>query len=163
MNLIPWSRKRRQEGSGREPDSALARLREDMDTLFDRFLRDPWSLARWDGPWGEPASFPRMDLAESDQDVTVTMELPGVDPQDIHIDVSGNTLTVRGEKKRVQQERQRDYHYVERQYGSFHRTVTLPAGVDPDKVDAKYKDGVLTVTVAKTPGARPHRIPVRTA
>jgi len=160
MNLIPWRNKREREtrGLGETP---LARLREEMDELFERFWTEGWP---W--PMGERGTVPRMlgprvDLAETENDVTVTAELPGVDPNDIEINIVGNTLTLRGEKKHEREEKKKNYHYVERSYGSFHRSIPLPTTVDPDKVDATYKDGVLTVTVAKHPEAKPKRIPVK--
>ena len=103
-----------------------------------------------------------MDLAESNDDVTVRIELPGVNPEDVEISVSGNVLSVRGEKQQDREEKRRDYLYAERAFGSFARSVTLPSSVDPDKVDATYKDGVLTVKLAKRADAKPKRIPVRT-
>ncbi len=157
MNLIPWRTK--QSDGGQTLETGLSRLRGEMDDLFERFLRYPVDLAM-------PAAFralgPRLDLAESDNEVIVKVELPGIDPKDVEINVVGNVLTLRGEKKQDRQERGRDFHFVERQYGSFHRSVPLPTTVDSDKVSAEYKGGVLTITLPKHPGAKPKRIPVRT-
>ncbi len=160
MNIIPW-RNKRDEGAITRPGAALPRLRAEFDELFERFFRDPWGLELpgWfggEGTWG-----PRLDLAESDKEVTIRAELPGIDPDDVEINVTDNVLTLRGEKKREHEEKERDYHYVERQYGNFHRSVQLPAGVDPDKVEASYKNGVLTVTIAKRPDALPKKIKVK--
>ena len=163
MNLIPWRRKQEPNRHEIEPESSLARLRGEIDTLLGRFFGDPWGFAGFGSPWTQLAAAPRTDLADTDKDVTVTMELPGVDPQDVEIHINGDLLTVRGEKKAEREEKKKDYHYVERQFGSFCRTVQVPSTADPDKVDAAYKDGVLTITIAKHPDAKPKRITVRNA
>jgi len=151
MNLAPWRRK--QEGAD---GGQITRIRNEMDQFFEQFFRDPWgSLAR--GLGGGPV----MDVAESDKEVTVTAELPGVDPKDINIDVSGNTLTVRGEKKQEREEKDQSYHFVERSFGRFQRSVQLPASVDPNHVDAVSRNGTLTITLAKKPDAQRKRIEVK--
>jgi HSP20 family protein len=131
-----------------------------MESVFERFFRDPFGTAAAMSPfaWG-----PRIDLAETDTEVTIKAELPGVDAKDLDINVTGNTLTIRGEKKHDREEKGGDYYYAERQYGGFHRTVQLPVSVETDKVDAEFKNGVLTVTLAKNPQGRPKRITVKNA
>jgi HSP20 family protein len=161
MNLVPWRRKR--EEFGGESANPLAQLRRQMDTLFDRFFDDPWGYSGSELPWGRLLAGPRTDLADSANEVIVTMELPGVDPKEVDIQITGDLLTVRGEKKADKEEKQRDYHYVERQYGSFQRTVQLPSTVDPEKVDAAFKNGVLTITLAKRADAQARKIKVRNA
>lgn len=156
--LVPWRRKQRDGGNGGE----LMRLRDDLDTVFDRFFSDPWGLMRFDRPRGFGlVSMPQMDVAETEREFVVTMELPGVDPKDVDINISGDTLHVRGEKRSEREEKGRSYHYTERTFGGFHRSVPLPSSVDPDKVDAGYRNGVLTVTIGKHPDAKPRRVSVR--
>jgi HSP20 family protein len=138
----------------------LSLFRDEIDSVFDRFLRNPWAPLDL-GEMAGLTGFPRTDLAESENDVTVTMELPGIDAKNLEIDVTEGALTIRGEKKHEQEERRRNYHYVERSFGSFSRTVPLPSTIDSGKVEARCKDGVLTVTVAKRPDAKPKRIPVK--
>ena len=106
---------------------------------------------------------PRTDLAAAENEVTVRMELPGVDPKDVDIRATAGLLTVCGEKKAEKEEKRKNYHYVERQFGSFHRTIQLPSTVDPNRVNAAYKNGVLTITIAKRAEAKPRRIKVRNA
>lgn len=164
MNLIPWRRK--QEGNivSSQPDNTLARLRDETEALFERLFHDPWFWPEGGTP-GLLRSFarPRTDLEDAEDAVTVRMELPGVDPRDVDIRVASGLLTVRGEKK-AETERQRgNYQCLERRFGAFQRTVQLPSTVDPDKVDASYKNGVLTITLAKHPDAKPKRITVRNA
>jgi len=161
MNMVPWRDKRERTGGIAGIDTALSRFRDEVDGWFERFFRDPGDLSALSLPGS--AGGPRMDLAESDDAITVKAELPGVDPKDIEISVTGNRLTLRGEKKQDREERGRDYHYVERQYGGFHRSIQLPTSVDSTKVSAEYKNGIVTVTLAKNPGAKAKRIPVRNA
>ncbi|MEP0847903.1 MAG: Hsp20/alpha crystallin family protein, partial [Phycisphaerae bacterium] len=106
--------------------------------------------------WG-----PRMEMSETDREVTLRFELPGVRTEDVDISLSGNVLTVGGEKSEQRDERRGRVHYSERSFGRFCRSVQLPTTVDPDKVDASYKDGVLVVTVAKRPDARAKKVAVR--
>jgi len=158
MNLIPW-RNKSMESSRRSEPTTLPSLRREIDDLFDQFLGEPFggSLSRMFGGW---AGGLRTDLAESDDEVVVSAELPGVDPKEVEINVTGDALIISGEKKEEHEDKHRNYHYMERQFGSFHRSVRLPAYVDPDKVDATFKNGVLTVTIAKKPDAKPRKIKV---
>lgn len=160
MNLIPWKTKR-EERSHNRPEYSMARLRNEMDQVFDRFMRDPFAF-----PWGEDSTTalawgPQIDLSETEKELTIKAELPGIEPKEVEINVVGNVLTLRGEKKQEHEEKKRDYHYVERQYGSFHRSIPLPTYVNADKVDAHYKNGVLTITLEKRPEARAKRIEVK--
>lgn len=153
MNLIPWRIKTEERANG---GTGLARVRSEMDQLFEHFFRDPWgALAHI------PSGGPALDLAENDKEVTVTAELPGVDPKDVDIDVAGNMLTIRGEKKQEHEEKDRDYHFVERRFGRFQRSIQLPSSVDPDKVEAVCKNGTLTITLAKRPDAMRKKIEVK--
>lgn len=163
MNLIPWRNKREEKNGGSSEEHPLAELRGAMDQAFQRFWRDPWSASLAD-IFGSEAGFGlRMNVAESEDDVTVSVELPGVEPKDVDISVSNNLLTIRGEKRQEQEEKKRNYHRVERSFGSFHRSVPLPSSVDPSKADASYHGGILTITLPKRPEGRPKRIAVKTA
>jgi HSP20 family protein len=162
MNIIPW-RNKKAEPTVEPAESSLATLRDEMSRLFERFFREPFDVGlskAWPAAFGRGV---RMDLAESEKDVVIKAELPGVDPNDVEINVTGNMLTVRGEKKEEKEEKKRDYHFVERSYGGFHRSVQLPSSVNPEKVDAEFKNGVLTVKLAKRTDAKPKRITVRRA
>lgn len=161
MNITPWRNKRDQRIDSDGGTTALTRLRDEMDHLFERFFGDAWPLGAMEGLMGRSGMGPRIDLAETDNDITLKADLPGVDPKEVDVQVVGNMLTIRGEKKLEKEDKKRDYHFVERQYGSFQRSLQLPTSVDPDKVDASFKDGVLTVTMAKRPDARPKRIAVK--
>ena len=162
-SIIPWKNKSSQN---REDwiETPLARLRDEMDNLFERFLGEGWGPSTMMENW--PARFgmgPRIDMSETENELVVKAELPGVDPKDVDIRVEGNMLTIRGEKRQEKDERHKDFHRVERQYGGFQRTIHLPSSVDSNKVDASYKDGVLSITIGKRPDAKAKKITVRTA
>ena len=161
MTLIPWRSKQEGDAGENAPETSLARFRNEMSGLVDRFFRDPWGPSLFESfparlGWG-----PRIDLAETEDAVIVTAEMPGVDPKDVEISVTGNVLTLRGHKQQEKEEKGRNYHYVERHYGDFHRALPLPGSVDPEKVDAVFKNGVLTISLSKRAEAKPKRITVR--
>jgi HSP20 family protein len=166
MKLLPIRRKRGEHDGHKRGEGSLVHLRNEIDTVFDRFLEEPWSS--WPASWsGGPqlTSYgltPRVDLAESDDEVTVTAELPGIDPKDVETSVAGNLLMIRGEKTQEREEKKRNYRYIERSFGSLQRAIPLPNSVDASKIDAVHKNGVLTVTLKKQPGAKPRRIEVKT-
>lgn len=162
MSLIPWRQKREDRPSSVDPWAPLARFRGEMDNLFERFFGDVWGTSMLESLPARLGWGPRIDLAESENEITVKAELPGVEPNEVSVDVIGNTLTIRGEKKQEKEEKRENYHCVERQYGSFHRSVQLPASVDPNKVEAVFKNGVLTITMPKRPEAKAKRITVKT-
>jgi HSP20 family protein len=161
MSLIPWKGKRESPATADEP---MTLFRDEMDSLFDRFFRDPWG--------GVFERFPparafggglRLDVSETEEEVTVTAEVPGVEPKDLEISVTGNVLTIQGEKRAGREEKKRNFHMIERQYGSFTRSVQLPGYVDSSNVDASFRNGVLTVKLPKRPEAKAKRIEVKRA
>jgi HSP20 family protein len=163
MKLVPFRKKSGRNGGlvrGGDSASALSRFRAEMDRLFERFFRDPWSVfdeTSWASSWGWN---PALDVIDGEKEVTVRAEIPGVDPKDVEVTVSGNLLTIAGEKKDVSEEKGKNFYRSECSYGSFRRSVALPEGVDADKLQAEYSNGVLTVRVAKSKTAAPRRITV---
>jgi HSP20 family protein len=132
----------------------MARFEDRMNDLFGRFLEG------FEG--GETALWsPALDIAESDQAVTVKVELPGMKPDDIDVSVQGDLLTLSGEKREESEDKREDYYHVERRYGSFRRAIPLPASVDPDKIEARHRDGVLTITLPKSEQAKARKIDVK--
>ncbi len=111
--------------------------------------------------WLSSAVLPSVDLSETDDEVDVAIDLPGMKPEEIDVHVHNNLLTVTGERKEESEEKGRTFHRVERRSGSFSRTVSLPCHVDEAKVDAKYRDGVLSITMPKTKEAQAKKIPVK--
>ena len=103
---------------------------------------------------------PAVDVYEDEHNVTLKIEVPGVDEKDIDIQVENNILTVHGERKFEKEEKEENYRRIERQYGSFTRSFTLPSTVDADKVTANYEKGVLKITLAKKAEAKPKQIKV---
>jgi HSP20 family protein len=104
---------------------------------------------------------PAVDIAEQENEYLVKMELPGVNKEDVKISLESNILTIRGEKKQEKEEKNKSLHRVERSYGSFQRSFTLPTSVKNDKIDAFFEDGVLSVTLPKMEEAKPKQIEVK--
>lgn len=131
-------------------------LRRDMERLFDDFFRG-WELS----PWAEGEWFPALDVAETDDQVIVKAEIPGMHPKDLDISLSDDSLTIRGEKKEEKEEKKKNYHRRESRYGSFSRTVRFPALVDTDKAEADYDKGILTITAPKKEREKTKRIEIK--
>jgi HSP20 family protein len=144
----------------------LLALRDEMDRVFDDFFAnfplmpfrrrmdaDPWR--RFQGLF--EATFPAVDVAESDKDYRITAELPGMEEKDIDISMLSGVLTLKGEKQEVKKEGKEDQYVSERRYGAFQRSFRLPEDADPDKIDAAFKNGVLTITLPKAPEAQTQR------
>jgi HSP20 family protein len=127
-----------------------------MDRLFDRFFESPWAELPALGEWT-----PALDVTEGKDAITVKAELPGVDPKDIAASLEGDMLTIKGEKEQKKEEKDERRHRVERSWGAFMRSVRLPAPVDGSKVTATFKNGVITITLPKAPGAKGTTIPVK--
>lgn len=132
----------------------LTNLRDDMNDLLSR------SFGEGEG-WMKPNLAPPLNVMETDQAIEVQTDMPGMKPADIDIQVRGSMLTIRGERKEEKEEKGKTFHRVERRHGTFHRTVTLPCPVQEDKIEAQYKDGVVTVTLPKVEGAKTRKIPVK--
>lgn len=134
----------------------------EVDRLFDDVGRG-WTLAplRVFEQRAKAEIVPRLDMSENEQEIKVTAELPGMDEKDVTVTLEGDVLTLKGEKKAETVEKGKNFHRLERTYGSFQRVVTLPAEVDATKVTAGFKKGVLTVTLAKSPAAQTRKIEVK--
>lgn len=140
----------------------LESLRRQVDRLFEDFDRGwhlPFSRSSFDIEpfWRRELSFagmPAVDIIEKDDAFEITAELPGMDEKNIQIKLSNGTLTIKGEKTDEREEKKKDYHLSERHYGSFQRTFGVPDGVDPEKIEAHFSKGVLTLTLPKKPEAQ---------
>lgn len=121
----------------------------DFDRMFDRFFEDSDEFAM--RPFAEfSRSFnPTLDVSESDNEIKVSAELPGLNEDDIDVSLTGDVLTISGEKKAETEDKGENYHRIERTYGSFKRTITLPSEVEVDQVEANFKNGVLTIILPK--------------
>ncbi len=138
------------------PAGGLATLRKEMDQLLDSMWRDDLPEAALTGPW-----VPKVDLSETKEKILVRAEVPGMDPADLHVEYRDGLLTLRGEKKREVEQKSEQFYRMERSYGSFSRTIRLPAHADPKKIEASFKHGVLIVTLPKTAEAVGTTVPVK--
>src|SRR5262249_16462289 len=138
MNLVPFKNKRRNIAEA-EPASQLARFRNEMDRLFDRYVRGAvdWDV---DGPIGDQImqGGPTLDVAETEGEIGVKAELPGVDSKDLNVSVAGDVLTISGEKKTTSEQKGENFHRTERRFGSFERMIQLPAEVYRESVNAEF-------------------------
>lgn len=161
-NIIPWRRKRR-ESSFDEPLRNLParRLHQEIGRLFERFFEGPWD--EWfEGPVAALRGWnPPIDLTETNDEIIVRFELPGVRADDVEINLTENVLTVSGEKKESTGRKQDSYQVVERRFGSFRRSIRLPSEADPERATAEFNAGVLSVRVGKLRKTALRRIQVR--
>lgn len=144
-NLVPFGKKSLLQR--RESDNPFELLRREMDSLFDNFFRgfdiEPFEK-------GVGAFIPNIDVTENDNEIRVSAELPGMDEKDIDVSLLHDMIIIRGEKKEEREDKGKDFYRTERSYGSFSRSIPLPAEVETDKVEAKFSKGVLTISLPKT-------------
>jgi HSP20 family protein len=148
-NIIPWKKEDRSLARPRGNGDMFGQLQQQMNSLFEDFLGTPSA-----GLWRGGGFLPQLDVSETDKEVRVIAELPGLDEKDVEVNVTNNMLTITGEKKVETEEEEGDYRHIERSYGYFDRAVALPEGVDVDNAKAKFKKGVLRITVPKKPEAQ---------
>lgn len=155
MAIIPWKYKSHDPHSDEvTPRTEFGR---ELDRLFETFVHDPWQRAM--GSLG--ATFPAVDVSESADAVSVRAEIPGIDPDDVDVTVTGDSITIAGEKKDCTEERSEEhYHRSESCYGSFRRTIRLPIAIDSEQVKAEYKNGVLTIRMQKREPSKSTRVKV---
>jgi HSP20 family protein len=127
-------------------------------------LRELMRAPRWGGLAEELGKrgmpMPAIDITEDDDEYVVTAELPGSRKEDVTLELHEGVLTLRGEKRNEREEKKEQRRYVERSYGSFSRSFTLPPNVDPDRISASFKEGVLSITLPKTPEAKPRTVSI---
>jgi len=164
-DLIPWSRQENRlpypVSAERDRNAAshpLLSLHREVNRLFDDVFRGFGAPAM--AGFDRSVGWPHLELGEDDKQIRVTVELPGLDQKDVEITVEDGVMTLRGEKRSEVEDRDRGYS--ERSYGRFERRIGLPRGIDRDRADATFKNGVLTVTLPKTEAANENvrRIPV---
>lgn len=181
--LVPWNWFRKEQenqggivpvGHGRPNNdyaAALDQLHRDFEYLFDSFYRsfgfsgppagNGWSSTAPSLNWLKPT----LDISASGKEYAIAIELPGVEQQDVQIDLAGDTLTIRGEKRGDREASDKDYYCVERSYGAFQRQLTLPEDADKDGITASFDNGIMTVTIPRVESAAPKtkHIEVKTA
>jgi HSP20 family protein len=150
MALVPWKRQ--------DIERPAASLQREMNRLFDDFFTRDFFVEpfRGMGEWR-----PALDVAETDTAIIVKADLPGLEVKDIDVSLRGDILTIKGQKKEEKEEKTKSYHRVERHFGSFERSVRLPAPVKGDQVEASFKDGVLNIQLPKTEEAKQKSIRIK--
>ena len=140
------------------PFEDIEKVRSEMDRLVDTFL---FGVPQRGDFWEEAEWLPAVDVAETKNEIVVNVEIPGMDPKEFDISLREGTLTIKGEKKQERVEEEENYHLVERRYGTFTRSILLSQEVESDKISASYKNGVLTVTLPKSEGAKKKEIKIK--
>jgi HSP20 family protein len=146
-SLVPWRERLPQ---------FFGDFEKDMENLFEQFLTTG-NAAR-----GIQAFAPRTTVAETDNGYEVEVDLPGMKPDDVQVEMRGNELWLSGERKQEKEEKGKNYHRIEQEYGRFERVIPLAMPVSDDKIKAHYQNGVLKVTVPKSEAVRPKRVPIST-
>lgn len=135
-----------------EPFEELSTLRNRMDRLWSRMMtEDETALADWS---------PAADVVETKDEIVIKAELPGVDEKNVDVQMENGLLTIKGERKAEKESEEKGYRRIERSYGSFLRTFTLPANVEPDRINASFANGLLEVHMPKKEGAKPRSIKI---
>ena len=152
MAVIRWRPRR-----GESPFGELLGIQDEINRLFDTMLpqRSSERMGLFEGEWA-----PAVDVLEDDDRVIVKAELPGTTEKDIEVSILGDTLTIKGEKKKEAQKEDRKYHRLERTYGAFHRSVSLPTSVASDKVKASFNNGTLEIDLPKKEEVKPRQIKI---
>jgi len=157
-SLMPIGRER----SVARSDNPFMSLQREIDRLFDDFTRGFPAFPGFPST-GVAELLPSMDVTETDKQIEITAELPGLEEKDVQVNVADNVLTIRGEKKAEKEEKDKTYRLIERSYGSFVRSLELPEGVNADAIKASIEKGVLKVTVPKPAPAQVKKIDVKAA
>jgi HSP20 family protein len=145
MTLIRW-----------RPMRQMENIQDEVNRVFDSFFSTPMRRRGEDmGAW-----LPDVDIVEDKDRIDVQVDLPGMEKDDIKVSVEDNILTIKGERKSFKEEKDKTYHQVERTYGKFTRSFSLPSTVDGSKIKANYKNGVLKIELPKTEAVKPKEIPV---
>jgi HSP20 family protein len=163
--LLPWRQRSGVPAARDDIWDPMVAFRRDVDRMFDEFFDSfferglPAAGAGWRG------ITPAIDVEESDKELVITAEMPGLDDKDFEVTVADDVLTIKGEKKAEHEKRDGNGHYLERRYGSFSRSVQLPFEVTDEKIDARYEKGVLTIRIPRPAEAQKsvRRIEVKAA
>jgi HSP20 family protein len=145
MDIVPW-----------KSFGEINRLRREMDDIFNRiFGETPLSKIGF-GRWQ-----PLVDISETDTHLIVKAELPGIDAKDVDISITGDRLTIKGEKQQEKEEKEENYYRSERYYGAYQRVIDLPASVEEDKTEASFDKGILTITLPKVEKIKKKKIKIK--
>ncbi len=148
-DLITWAHRNGSPDAKSSEDNPIGTLQREMNHVFENF----WNrVGHFEWPFGSGEA--KSDVVETDKAIEVSIELPGMEMKDIEVTVNDDMLTVKGEKKIERQEEKKGYYLSERSYGAIYRTIPLPPGVDGEKAEASFKNGVLTIKLPQTPEAQ---------
>jgi len=145
MEIIPW-----------KPFGELSSLRSEMDKLWNRFIGDRTFPSLISEEWN-----PSVDISETKDKIVVEADLPGLETKDVQVNITGNVLTIRGEKTRSNKKEEENYYHSERYHGSFQRSVPLPVEVKSEKAEATFEKGVLRITLPKVEAAKSKQIKIQ--
>ncbi len=145
MDLVPW-----------RPFGEMSRLRKEMDNLMNRFFGETAFPKIVSEEW-----MPTVDISETKDNIIIKAELPGMEAKDVNVSISGDMLTIKGEKKKEKEEKDESHYYSERYYGNYERSFRLPTGVQSNKAEASFDKGVLKVTLPKVEEAKKKEIEIK--
>lgn len=155
MNLVPFGRERPFE---REP--GFSTLQREIDRLFDSFAR---GIPVWGRQPAQHWAYPNVDVVESDKEIEITCELPGLEERDVNVSLTDSVLTIQGEKHEEKEQKGKSYQLHERSYGAFSRSIPMPTNLEAESVKASMDKGLLKVKVAKPKSATAQQIEIRTS
>ena len=165
-DLVPWKKNQDSVPDRRlQEEDTLLDLRSQLNRLFDEFLEQPFGLSPFFDESTMMGDFaPCLDISETEKEITISADLPGMDPEDIQITLDRDILTIRGEKRAEKTDKGERFYQSERYFGFFHRSIPLPSEVDEKKIDATFGRGVLKVNLSKTQAAqaKSKRIAIKT-
>ena len=147
-NLLPSVWRRSESPLRKEDEHPFYALQREMDNVFDNFFRS-FNLMPLGREEDMSAFYPSIDVKDGEKEIVVKAELPGMEEKDVDVSLSDDALTIRGEKKEEKEDKGKDYWHKETSYGSFSRVIPLPDGLDTEKADARFKNGVLTIALPK--------------
>ncbi|WCK52686.1 Hsp20/alpha crystallin family protein [Aneurinibacillus sp. Ricciae_BoGa-3] len=139
---------------------SLFRINEELGSLVDNIFKSSLFPDTILPSFGRNDWAPRLSVEETDKEYLISAEVPGIDPSSIQVEIQGQTLSIKGEKSNEAEEKSKNYHIMERSYGSFYRSLTLPDGADLDNIQARSKHGVLTLTIPKKEQLQSKRISI---
>ena len=147
FDVLPWKRNK---------NSQAKKYRREVEDMYDQFFEPEFLPSAFF--LGKNKWTPKLDISEGKKYITIKVEVPGLETNDFDISLDGRILAIKGQKKEERKENEETYYRVERSYGYFSRTIELPAEVDPNKVEANYKRGILKIRLRKTKSSEPKRI-----
>jgi len=148
--------------SATNPVQSLRSMHDMMDQLFSDHFLTPFSRLDTAMPGGMSTFTPKVDISETDTDIKVRAEVPGIDPKDVAIEVTEDSLLLSGKVEKTAEEKVENYYRMERSYGEFSREFVLPTKIDTESVSAESKNGVITVTLKKQPSEQKKRVEIKT-